>query len=135
MIVVDASVTLAWCFDDEASPAADAILERVVEEGAIAPAHWPLEVANGLRTAERRQHVEAGSLPQLRDLLARLPVEIQPVGLAVATGPVLDAALAHNLSAYDAAYLLLAVERQLPLATVDARLRKACAAAGVALAD
>jgi hypothetical protein len=46
MFVIDASVALAWCFDDEASRAADAVLERLENEAAVAPAHWPLEVAN-----------------------------------------------------------------------------------------
>ena len=54
MFVVDASVILAWCLLDEASLIADRVIDRLLTEGGIAPAHWPLEVANGLRMAERR---------------------------------------------------------------------------------
>ncbi len=133
MFVIDASVTLAWCFEDEASGDADAVLDRLEREAALAPAHWPLEVANALRSAERRGRLDVAELPRLRAFLTALPVEIAPVELSTATGGVLEAARAHDLSAYDAAYLHLAAIRGLPLATADARLRSACARAGVAL--
>jgi predicted nucleic acid-binding protein len=54
VFVVDASVALAWCFADETSDYADRILGRLEQDDAVAPAIWPLELANGLRTAERR---------------------------------------------------------------------------------
>jgi len=131
MFVIDASVTLAWCFEDEASGDADAVLDRLEREAALAPAHWPLEVANALRTAERRGRLNATDLPRLRALLAALPVEIAPVELPTAIGGVLEAARTYDLSACDAAYLHLAAIRGLPLATADARLRSACVRAGV----
>ena len=131
MFVVDASVTLAWCFGDEASAAADRVLTRLETEPAIAPAHWPLEIANALRTAERRGRLVANDLPRLRALLAALPVEIAPVELTTAVFGVLETARRENLSAYDAAYLELAAIRGLALATVDERLREACVRAGV----
>lgn len=133
-LVVDASVTLAWCFEDEHSPAADAVLDRVAQEGAIAPAHWPLEVANALCTAERRGRLVASDLDRLRTLLTGLPIEVVPVELHTAVWGVVNTAQVHDLTAYDAAYLDLASARGLPLATIDARLRTACVAAGVALA-
>lgn len=132
MFVLDASVALAWVFDDESSPAADRVLQRLEHEQAIAPAHWPLEVANGLLTAERRGRLEAAEIPRLRAMLGALPIEIVPVEFGTAIG-VLDAARRHDLTAYDAAYLDLAWVRGLDLATIDARLRAACVAAGVGL--
>ena len=134
MFVVDASIVLAWCFDDEASPDADTVLERLGREEAVAPAHWPLELANALRTAERRGRVDAAGLARLRGLLAALPVEIVPVELTTALWSVLDETRVHDLTAYDAAYLGLAAFRGVPLATVDGRLRAACTAAAIELA-
>ena len=131
MFVIDASVTLAWCFADESSGEADAVLDRLEREAVLAPAHWPLEIANALRTAERRGRLDATDLPRLRALLAALPVEIVPVELATATGGVLEAARTYGLTAYDAAYLDLAAVKAVPLATIDDRLRDACAHAGV----
>jgi predicted nucleic acid-binding protein len=133
MFVIDASVTLAWCFEDESSAAADRVLARLEREAAIAPAHWPLEVANALRTAERRRRLAKSDLPSLRSLLAGLPIEVEPVELSTAIRGILDAARAYDLTTYDAAYLDLATVRGLELATVDARLRAASRKAGIAL--
>ena len=135
MFVLDASVVLAWCFDDEWSAAADRVLERLEHEDALAPAHWPLEVANALRTAQRRDRLGDADLAHVRGLLSALPVEIAPVELSTALWGVLEVARGHDLTAYDAAYLDLALVRGLPLATADARLRAACMDAGVELLD
>jgi predicted nucleic acid-binding protein len=129
--VVDASLTLSWCFGDESSPYADAVLGRLLSEDAIAPAIWPFEVANGLRTAERRGDLDSAELPRLRQMLESLPVRVESVILSRVLGDVLEAARSLELTAYDAAYLTLASERGLPLATGDNRLREACRRAGV----
>lgn len=134
MIVVDASVTLAWCLADENGDYAERILDRVVRESAVAPAHWPLEVANGLRSAERRGRIDADGVARVSQLLNGLDIEIVPVELSTAIGTVVDTARTHELSAYDAVYLDLARVRGVPLATIDGPLRAACADAGVELA-
>ena len=131
--VLDASITLAWCFVDESSEMADRVLDRLEGEDALAPAIWPLEVANGLRTAERRGRLELADLAQVRELLTALPVEVDGVPLNTALGEVAGLARQLDLTAYDASYLALAARRGLPLATADDRLRRACAQAGVEL--
>ena len=131
--VLDASVTLAWCFVDESSEMADRVLAQLEGEEAIAPAIWPLEVANGLRTAERRGRLDLADLVQVRELLTALPVEVEGVPLDAALGEVSELARQLDLTAYDASYLALAARRGLPLATADDRLRRACAQAGVEL--
>jgi predicted nucleic acid-binding protein len=132
MFVVDASITMAWCFGDESEAAADAALDLLLQDGAIAPAHWPLEVANALRSAERRGRIAPADVVVLRTLLTSLPVEVVPVELSTALG-VIETARAHELSVYDATYLDLALIRGVGLATVDVRLALACRAAGVPL--
>lgn len=132
--VLDASVVLAAVFDDEASPDADRVLERLERESAIAPAHWPLEVANAIRTAERRGRLTAAELPALRSMLTALPIDIVPVELSTALG-VLETARHHDLTAYDAAYLDLAYVRDLELATIDLRLRQAAGIASIRLVE
>ena len=133
MIVVDASVALAWCLADEADEYAERVLERVSREGAVAPAHWPMEVADGLRSAERRGRLKPDELPRLGRLLADLGVQILPVELTTAL-LALDTAREHDLSVYDAVYLDLALFRNVPLATLDDRLARACEQAGGARA-
>lgn len=134
MFVVDASITLAWCFADESTEATDAVLRRLLTEGGLAPAHWPLEVANALHFGERRGRIDTGALDEARSLLAELPVEVVPDGIAAAI-ELSEPARRFDLSVYDAAYLGLAADRGLALATRDARLADACRAAGVPLVE
>ncbi|CAN5812133.1 type II toxin-antitoxin system VapC family toxin [soil metagenome] len=133
MFVVDASITLAWCFTDESSRYADEVLGHLGDGEAMAPAIWPLEVANGLLTAVRRGRLDAAMLPRLSELLGALPVHVEAVLLSDALGRVLDAARTLELTAYDAAYLDLAARRGVPFATLDERLQSACRAADVEL--
>jgi predicted nucleic acid-binding protein len=131
--VVDASITLAWFYLDERTSATDALLSRAAVEGAWAPSHWPLEVANTLlQGVRRRRHDQA-----LRDAalvtLASLPVAIDPETGTRAWAESLDLATRHALTIYDACYLELALRRTLPLATLDRELRRAAEAEGVPL--
>ena len=59
-LVIDASVVVAWLFDDEHEPRADRVLERLEEDGALVPQLWHLETRNSLLTAERRGRPFAG---------------------------------------------------------------------------
>jgi predicted nucleic acid-binding protein len=131
--VLDASIALAWCFADEATPATDALLNRLADEDAIAPALWRLEVANALTMAERRGRLSVAGLTRSVNLLQRLAVAIDVDGPDRAFRELLDLARSERLTVYDAAYLELALRLGLPLATKDAKLRKAGAGLGVAL--
>jgi predicted nucleic acid-binding protein len=132
MIVVDASIALAWCFADEADAYADRVLDMVAREGACAPAHWTAEVANGLRSAERRGRTDADGVARAGRLLGNLGVEVVPVELSAAM-IALEVARQEELSAYDAIYLDLAWFRRLPLATIDQAVARACRHRGIGL--
>jgi predicted nucleic acid-binding protein len=129
--VVDTSVTVAWCFEDEATPGTEAVLDRLVAEEALVPPLWALEVANVLLVAERRGRVTEAQAVRFVALLRELPIRMDPAP------PDLEAVLAagrrHDLSAYDAVYLLLAEREGVPLATLDNGLREAARTAGVPL--
>ena len=73
-VVIDASLTLAWYFEDERTPAIDAVLDRVANEGGLAPSLWRLEVANGFRMAIRRKRVDAAFRDRALAHLGELPV-------------------------------------------------------------
>lgn len=133
-MVIDASIALSWCFEDETSPLSDAVLEGLGRARAIAPALWPLEVANGLRSAERRGRLDDRAIPAVTHLLMTLPIDVeQAADLDAAIGRILPLARSLGLSAYDASYLDLASRRGLPLATADEQLARAAVAAGVGL--
>jgi predicted nucleic acid-binding protein len=129
--VVDASVTLSWYFQDEVTPASEALLDKVAAAGALAPSHWRLEVANGFHVALRRGRISREYRDSsLRDLAA-LPIEIDTETAVHAWDATLALADRFGLTPYDAAYLELAIRRNVPLATLDAALRDAGAEAGV----
>ena len=132
-LVLDSSVTLAWCFDDERTDATDAVLERVVESGAEAPSLWPLEILNALSMAERRGRIDADRRLRLAAFLRDLPINLDPDTASQAWAETSRLAARYRLTLYDAAYLELARRLKLPLATLDADLRAAAEALSIEL--
>ena len=129
--VLDNSVALAWCFEDEQSPPIMALLDRVVETGAMAPLLWPLEALNGLLEAERRRRLDAAKRAEIAGLLRALPITLDDETADTSWEATLRLAERFTLSVYDATYLELAQRRRLPLASMDRALRNAAAALGV----
>lgn len=132
-LVVDSSVALTWCFEDEHTPATLALLNQITETGAIVPSLWPLEVLNSLAMAERRGRLDAKQRHQLAGFLRDLPVNLDSeTGNQAWTATALLAER-YRLTLYDAAYLELAQRLDLPLATLDQEMRAAGSALGVTL--
>lgn len=123
--VLDSSVALTWCFEDERTPAIEALLQRVVESGAVVPVLWPLEVLNALALAERRRRVNRDTRQRLSSVLRDLPIRVDLDSAALAWTDTAALAERHQLSLYDASYLELARRLSLPLATLDRALRDA----------
>ena len=132
-LVIDSSVALAWCFEDEHTPATLALLDQVTEAGAAAPALWPLEVLNGLVMAERRKRLDMARRQQLAGILHDLPVTLDHETASQAWGTTIRLAERYRLTLYDATYLELAQRLDLPLATLDQELRIAATSLGVPL--
>lgn len=130
-LVLDNSVALAWCFEDEQTPSFMALLDRVVEAGAMAPLLWPLEALNGLLVAERRRRLDTQKRIELAALLRALPITLDDNTAEKSWEDTLRIAEAFRLSVYDATYLELAQRRRLPLASMDRALRSAAGAIGV----
>ena len=131
--VLDTSLTLAWYFADEADPYADAVAQKLASTEAVVPSLWPLEVANALVMGERRKRSTEAQASAFLARLGRLPIVVDEETDARAWGDTLSLARAQNLSAYDAAYLELAMRRGLPLASLDEKLKAAATAVGVGL--
>lgn len=132
VLVIDTSVAAAWWFADEVTPATEAVLERVVADGAIVPALFPAEAANVLIQAERRKRIAPALVDRVLRILGGLPIEVEAPSQTPERA--IDLARAHRLTVYDAMYLETAIRRGLPLATLDGELRRAARGAGVALA-
>jgi predicted nucleic acid-binding protein len=127
-LVLDASLTVAWYFEGEGTAATDAVLDQVSICGAMAPGVWPLEVANALLMAVRRKRIDGVYRDAALAELALLPIGIDSETGTYAWSTTLRLAERFALTLYDASYLELAQRRSLPLATLDAPLRKAAEA-------
>ncbi len=131
--VLDSSVALAWCFENEQTPAVVAILDRLTEAGATVPQLWPIEAVNGLLTAERRNRITGSERQRLTGLLHALPISIDQETVSQVWTATAQLAGQHRLSSCDATYLELAKRLGLPLATRDQALTAAAGAVGVPL--
>jgi len=125
--VIDASVTLAWFFEDERTAATDALLERLRDDDAVAPSIWMYEICNQLARAMAKGRIDPDQIGVIMGVLGDLTIELA----SPAPTPMIHTAVRHGLSAYDAAYLEIAQARGIPIATLDRRLRTAAADAGV----
>ncbi len=129
--VLDASVALAWCFEDEESAQAIEVLERLREGTAVVPALWFLEIGNALLNAERRGRLTPTESTTFLELLRQLPIRVEEISPCRFWEEILVLARAYHLSTYDATYLAIAMRTGLPLATLDHALRQAAATCGI----
>lgn len=132
-LVVDASVGAAWFLPDEANADTEAVLQATATLDVWVPALWLLEIGNLLLSAQRRKRITAEKRRELAAAASalRIHVDREPVNMSTLD----EVAAHHGLTAYDAAYLELALRRRLPLATRDDALVRAMAKAGVAVPD
>ncbi len=134
-LVIDASVTVAWYFDDETTPVTEAVLDRVSQTGAIVPTLWRLEVANAFQSAIRRKRITAGYRDHALAELMKMPITIDTETNAYAWTTTLQLSERFGLTAYDSAYLELAGRHSHSLATLDVKLRNAAVSLGLPLMD
>ena len=135
-LILDASVSLSWCFPGdptENTPYTRSILQRLETADAVVPEIWAFEIANGIYVAHaRRKRIDADEMAEYLELLQSLPIRVAG-GHWLANVRLSALACKHMLSAYDAAYLDLAMKENLPLATSDGAMRAAALAEGVTL--
>jgi predicted nucleic acid-binding protein len=123
--VIDASITAAWCFQDEASSSTDALFRTIRDQGALVPTLWHLELANALLQAEKRKRIAVADMIARLDLISVFPILVDAETSTRAWRETLILARTERLTTYDAAYLELALRTGLPLASLDAALIRA----------
>lgn len=133
--MLDASVTLAWLIDASVDPYALRVRKFLLRGSkAFVPSLWRFEVANGFVVAERRGMLSAADTALiLQNFEALLGNAIQIVQDSGSMSRVISVARTAGLTAYDAAYLQLAKQEQMPIATLDRTLAQAAEKAGVPL--
>lgn len=123
--VLDCTITMAWCFEDESSKETDAILESLQNLTACVPTIWPLEVANVLLSAKKNKRITEVQSSSFIDALSALPIVIDQSTSSRAMHTIFVLAVETDLTIYDAAYLELAAREKIPLLTLDKGLIKA----------
>jgi predicted nucleic acid-binding protein len=132
--VLDGSLTMAWCFEDEASPESDEILDWLTAGArAYVPSLWHLEIANVLCVCERRKRIKEADSVRFLAVLQALNITTDHQAEQHAGQATLGLARQHGLSVYDATYLELAMRLGLPLASRDEALRKVAQAVGLSV--
>lgn len=131
--IVDCSVSMAWLFADEATPATAELLERLAEERALVPSWWFLEVTNVLALAERNGRITSDDSAEFIANISVFDLEVDTESVDRVFDYLLPLCRAHQLTSYDAVYLELALRSQLPLATLDEQLRRAAKSLGIEL--
>jgi len=130
-LVLDASVAVKWFLHDELSPEARAVLDRVRDDGALVPAlfRWEVQsvVVRAYRDGRLSEELMETALTSLRDL----PIAIEDPGRRLMFGGEAALSLRYDVTPYDAAYLAVALDYALPLATADSDLAHAARDAGV----
>ena len=111
-LVLDASVTISWCFEDEASPYTEGVLKQMAEGAeAVVPSLWSFEIVNALLQAERRKRLTVAQATVFLEQLESFNLVIDSTPLSRVFNWVFLEARQQNLMAYDAAYLELALRR------------------------
>jgi len=131
--IADCSLAMAWCFQDEATPRTEALLDRTENDPVVVPLHWPLEVTNVLRSAVKRGRLTEAQSAQKAAALMSLALRYDPLTHQLAFTSTYHLAQKYKLTSYDAAYLELALRLGAALATNDADLIHAAKKAGVTL--
>jgi predicted nucleic acid-binding protein len=133
--VLDNTVTMAWCFDDETTAFTEMLLNRLstLTDTALVPALWLYEVANVTELGVRKGRITEDKAHDFLDSLGDLPIEVENPSRLRMFDAVRALAKQFKLTAYDASYLELAIRHQLPLAALDNPLGRAAKAAGVVL--
>jgi predicted nucleic acid-binding protein len=124
--VLDASVVLTWCFPDENAALAQHVAGMFKQgDTAVAPSFWPHEILNALLVGEKRKRISKELVRSFLEDLATLPIMLEPLPAEIVFGRIQRLSREHGLTAYDAAYLDLALDSGLPLATLDEDLVRA----------
>ena len=123
--ILDCSISISWVLVDEDDDYANSILDLMTDATAFVPEIWSLEVVNTLLVADRRNRMTIEQSEQAIKLLQALPIVIDTLTSSQAFQQTLKLGREQSLASYDAAYLELALRKNLPLATNDNRLIEA----------
>lgn len=121
--VVDASFVLDFLLPDEQSAYVIKTFKEYKEDQTtlIAPIILPFEIANGLKYAMKTKRINQKMALELMKIFLSLKIDLLNSDIY----EILETALEKELSIYDASYIALSSQENLPLLTLDRKLKKA----------
>lgn len=128
--VLDASIAASWFLPDEQSDAAERLIVQLATSPGLVPSLFWFEIRNLFIMAQRRGRLAPGAALVATEQLRALPLNEGGNG---ADNAIIDIALRHGLSGYDASYVALAKANGLPLATLDQKMATAARSEGIAI--
>lgn len=133
MIVVDASLAAAWLFHEANAVPTAALVGILATQPILVPSHWPTELGNAVRRAVRTKRIVSGEIEPIMQRLTLLDINVVSPVTPSDIGRIVHFALEYRLSVYDAAYVMLAAARRVPLATLDNAMKSAAHKLGVSV--
>ena len=133
MIVLDASLLIAWLMTEELPSANTGIYETIPTNILLVPSHWPIEISNALQSQMRAGQLSVADFQSIMGRFDQLTVDVQPPLDLDEIMPLAHFALTHGLTTYDASYVQLALGCNVPLATLDRAMRAAAAKLNIPL--
>ena len=133
MIVLDASLLVAWLLEEDAASSVPTLADVLQNQTLVVPAHWPTEIGNALLVNLRRGRLPSNRMEMMLDDCAAFDIAIEASIPVEKISPLARLAAAQNLTFYDAAYIQLALERAIPLGTLDRNMRSATERLGIRL--
>ena len=134
--VLDASVAIRWALQDGSvadRAYADRVLDSLEHASSCVPALWYTELAHVLRCAEDDAKIGEAAISAFFLQLNQLSIETDEAASRALQNSVTAVSRQYGLTGYDAQYLELALRLQVPLATLDKKLRKRAEKAGIAV--
>jgi predicted nucleic acid-binding protein len=133
LIVLDASLAVDWLFDWRPAFARSDVNLSLEDVQVVVPSHWPLEICNTLRPDIRDEKISIADFHAIMERLDLLDIRVEPPIDLDEIGPLSQFSVTHNLTAYDAAYVQLALQLHATLATFDRAMRAAAARLNIPL--
>ncbi len=131
--VLDCSVTVPWLEGEGADPYSKSVLNSLTDCYAYVPVLWGYELANAIVTVQKRNVISPSQVEQFMEQIRGLNILVYAIHDLKHDQMLVEIGHSYGLTAYDSAYLKLAMVRGLPMATHDEALKKACQRAGVSL--